>query len=372
MFFSTILVLVWLFCITVAQQHNTEPIVDGSVDDGWQSFPDVIDATAHPDWVVDEELEAYLPVYQTTGLNTSEVTRAVIILHGKERMCWSGGCHPSFEPRHVDNPDLDWNSANNALYNATYDDPTINRDEISIMTPCFFDEDDLEAGAAQDGQLLWGRTTWISGHRNVGPDSISDFSSFDVLDALVAYYMNTTVYPNLETVVVGGHSAGGQIAQRYAALKISTENDDRLRFWIANPASLCWLTSDRPVPNDECEGFDDYKYGLASSFPAYATANARILARDGIVERYNGRRISYAWGLKDNGAGDTRCQALTQGSTHLERGQNFVSMLEDMGGIPNLTTVDWVSGVSHNTDKMMASDAGIDKLFRYVGNDTST
>ncbi|KAG7451802.1 uncharacterized protein BT62DRAFT_959698 [Guyanagaster necrorhizus] len=339
--------------IVLAQQHNAEPTVDGSCDDGWQSFPNVTDATAYPNWIIDEELGAYMPVYQTTGLNASEVTRAVIILHGKERTCWT-----------------DWNAANNALYNATYDDSTIERDEISILSPCFFDEDDLEAGAAQDGQLLWGKRTWMSGHRNVAPDSISDFSSFDVLDALVDYYMNTTLYPNLKVVVVAGHSAGGQMSQRYAALRISTENDDQLHFWIANPASLLWLTSDRPVPNDDCKGFDRYKYGLASKYPAYATANARVLGREGIIERYNGRTLNYAWGLKDNGDGDTRCQAMTQGSTHLKRGKNFVSMLEDMGGIPNLTTIDWVPKVRHDTEKMMASDAGVDKLFRYMGNST--
>ncbi len=37
-------------------------------------------------------------------------------------------------------------------------------------------------------------------------------------------------------------------------------------------------------------------------------------------------------------------------------------MLEDMGGIPKLTTVDWVPGVSHSGEGMMASDAGIDKV----------
>ncbi len=37
-------------------------------------------------------------------------------------------------------------------------------------------------------------------------------------------------------------------------------------------------------------------------------------------------------------------------------------MLGDMGGIPKLTTVDWVPGVSHSGEGMMASDAGIDKV----------
>ncbi|KAK0221242.1 hypothetical protein EDD85DRAFT_960409 [Armillaria nabsnona] len=353
MFLPPLLVFTSLIGITLGQQHNAEPVVQGSTDDGWQSFPDVEDATAYPQWTVDEDIGAYLPVYQTTGLNTTEVTRAIIVIHGKERACWS-----------------DWNSINNALYKATYDDPSIKREHTSILGPCFFTEEDLTAGAAQDGQLLYGATTWIDGHHNVAPDSISDYSSFDVLDALVAYYMDKTLYPNLKVLVVGGHSAGGQTSQRYATLKTSTQNDDRLQFWIANPASLCWLTPDRPVPDDTCEGFDEFKYGLDSNFPTYASSNADALGREGIINRYHTRALSYAWGLNDSESGDTRCQAETQGSTHIARGRNFVAMLEDMGGIPNLTTVDWVPGISHDTAGMMASDAGIDKLFRYTSNRT--
>ncbi len=41
-------------------------------------------------------------------------------------------------------------------------------------------------------------------------------------------------------------------------------------------------------------------------------------------------------------------------------------MLEDMGGIPKLTTVDWVPGVSHSGESMIASDAGIDKVSVYL------
>ncbi|PBK59281.1 hypothetical protein ARMSODRAFT_899499 [Armillaria solidipes] len=342
MFLPSLLTLTSLVYLALAQQHNPEPVVQGSTDDGWQSFPDVEDATAYPEWVVDEDVGAYLPVYQTTGLNTTEVTRAIIVLHGEVI--------------------FDWNSINNALYNATYNDPTINREHISILGPCFFTEADLDAGAAQDGQLLYGATTWIDGHHNVAPDSISDFSSFDVLDALVAYYMDKTIYPNLKVLVVGGHSAGGQTTQRYATLRKSTKNNDRLQFWIANPASLCWLTPDRPVPDDTCEGFDEFKYGLDSNFPTYASSNADTLGREGIINRYNTRALSYAWGLNDEGSGDTRCQAETQGSTHIARGRNFVAMLEDTGGIPTLTTVDWVPGISHDTAGMMASDAGIDKV----------
>ncbi|KAK0201360.1 hypothetical protein DFS33DRAFT_1346582 [Desarmillaria ectypa] len=354
MFLLSLLILLLLFYTTLAQQSNENPAVGGSSDGGWQGLPDVVDATRYPKWVVDKDLGAYLPLYQNSGLNTTEVTRAVIVLHGKTRDCW-----------------YYWNALNNALYKATYDDPSIIREHISMLAPCFFDEDDLSGGAAEEGQLLYGKTTWISGHNSVAPDSISNYGSYDVLDSLVAYYMDKTVYPNLEVVVVGGHSAGAQMAQRYAALRSSTDDDDRLHFWVANPGSLLWLTSDRPVSVDGCNGTDVYKYGLESSFPGYATGNARELGRSGIVERYNGRNMHYAWGLADDGNGDTRCQAMAQGNTHLSRGQNFVKMLEGMGGIANLTTVDWVPNISHYNEGMMTSEGGIDKLFRYVSSSAS-
>jgi len=132
------------------------------------------------------------------------------------------------------------------------------------------------------------------------------------------------------------------MAQRYAALRKSTSGDDRIHYCransllqatisnicigVANPGSILWLTEDRPLPDSDCEGFDEYKYGLNGSFPAYALGDANNLGRDGLVERYRSRNLHYAWGLvsqgnsiarntvltslqNDYGNGDTRCQA---------------------------------------------------------------
>jgi hypothetical protein len=52
-----------------------------------------------------------------------------------------------------------------------------------------------------------------------------------------------------------------------------------------------------------------------------------------------------------------------QGTTHLERGQNFEAMLENMsGGMPSTQTIDYVEGVSHDGDAMILSDEAIDKV----------
>ncbi|KAF9038275.1 hypothetical protein BDZ89DRAFT_410525 [Hymenopellis radicata] len=336
-------------------QSNPDPVVTGSTDEGWAEFPDIPDATAYPDWVVDKDSNAKIPLYQSSGVDPKAVKRAVIILPGKPRDCW-----------------YYWTVMNNALYVAAEADPSIKREEISILGPCFFAENDLNAGAAKSDQLLWGLTTWVRGASNVGPSSIKDFSAYDVIDSLVDYYMDTDTFPNLNVVMIAGHSAGAQMAQRYLALRKSTKNDERLHYWIANPGSILWLTEDRPLPNDACEGVDKYKYGLADGFPAYAKKDAKKKGREGIVSRYRQRNAHYAWGLADEGAGDTRCQAQTQGMTHLERGQNFVAMLDGMsGGMPNHTTVDFVVGASHDNVEMMNSAAGGDKLFRYNYNGTN-
>ncbi|SJK99149.1 uncharacterized protein ARMOST_02436 [Armillaria ostoyae] len=346
------------------QQVNQNPTVGGDPDDGWQEFPQVSDATAYPGWVVNQDVGAKL--VRLTLLLTIDSESNI------QSLFYLGGTETVGTP--------DWNVINNALYNATYHDSSIRREYISVMAPCFFTQPDMQAGAAEEDVLLWGMTTWIDGKENILPSSVTNFGSFDVLDALVAYYMDTGTFPNLNTVVVGGHSAGGQMAQRYAALRKSTENDNRLHFWIgfphgilpANPGSLCWLTDDRPIPDSSCSDADQYKYGLAGNFPAYATSDTNKLGRDGIISRYNGRNLNYAWGTADNGPGDISCEAFTQGRTHLERGKNFVAMLQNLtGGIPALSTVDWIEGVSHSNEGMTNSEAGIDKLFRYVSNGTA-
>ena len=131
---------------------------------------------------------------------------------------------------------------------------------------------------------------------------------------------------------------------------------------MANPGSLVWLAEDRPLPNLACEGVDSYKYGLNDTFPAYALGDANDMGREGIVQRYLGRKVHYAFGLDDTGAGDTRCQAMTQGGSHLERGRNFVTMLNGMGSRSSASTIDYVPNVSHQADMMVQSIQGLEKV----------
>ncbi|KAH8832094.1 hypothetical protein DL96DRAFT_1589911 [Flagelloscypha sp. PMI_526] len=325
---------------------NPQPVAVGDAATGYSKLPRVVDYNIHLKFPLDKSKGIYTPLYQSTGKDQKKIKRAIIVMPGKLRDCWYYA-----------------NNIQNALYIAKKK-LDVNPDEISLMAPCFMNEVDVGKAIPKD-TLVFDGTTWISGHDNAGPNNVKGFGSFSVLDSLVDYYMDKEAYPDLEQVVVAGHSAGGQTAQRYAALRTTEKNDDRLHYWVGNPGSLLWLTEDRPFRNMSCDGVDTYKYGLSDGIPAYALGDVNSLKRDGVVDRYLGRQVHYAWGTADLGNGDTRCQAMTQGRNHYQRGLLFVSQLKKMGGIPKSQTVDYIHGVAHDCEDMFNSDEGLNKLFVY-------
>ena len=76
-----------------------------------------------------------------------------------------------------------------------------------------------------------------------GLDSSTEaVSSFNVLRA--AFDWLAATYPSISTLVLAGHSAGGQTVQRWAVTNPSTTSPNR--YVIANPSSMAWFTTERP------------------------------------------------------------------------------------------------------------------------------
>ena len=61
--------------------------------------------------------------------------------------------------------------------------------------------------------LRWGHFGWEAGDDAHGPAPISSFAA---LDAILARLADRASFPALKTVVIAGHSGGGQLVQRYA------------------------------------------------------------------------------------------------------------------------------------------------------------
>ena len=75
-------------------------------------------------------------------------------------------------------------------------------------------------------------------------------SSFNVLDAMMGILTNRQLYPNMDKISFLGHSAGGQMVQRYAVMSALAAlwdlgSDLTIRFVIANPSSYTYLDDRR-------------------------------------------------------------------------------------------------------------------------------
>lgn len=112
------------------------------------------------------------------------------------------------------------------------------------------------------GYHVWSGDNWSKGSESVTGSGVS---SYAVIDAMIGTLtgmsrlpLGSTLrrFPNLEMIVIAGHSAGGQFAHRYAATngKGGKLGDVRMRYVVANPSSYLYLDDQRP--------YTDYNSGV--------------------------------------------------------------------------------------------------------------
>ncbi len=101
-----------------------------------------------------------------------------------------------------------------------------------VVAPRYPADDDARAV----DEVLWsagGQDTWRGGGRSPMNPSLT---SFDVMDDIVTRLATKKNFPNLTTIVVAGHSAGGQFVNRYAmANKVHDAHVVRLSYVVASP-----------------------------------------------------------------------------------------------------------------------------------------
>lgn len=298
-----------------------------------------------------------LPVYVSMNWSRPlpEVTRALIIFHGKLR-----------------NAD-EYNRSGLAAIAAAGD---AGKGTI-LITPQFLAQQDVAAFHLAPEVLRWAPEAWMGGEPSIGPAGIS---SFDGIDAILSQLGNTKIFPNLKSIIIAGHSGGGQVVERYAVVgkapAVLSRTGVHVRFVVANPSSYLYFSPDRPlndgtfgIPHKSCFGkYNKWKYGTEDPPPyvgnvSFSDYEKRFLMRD----------VIYLLGTKDTDpdhpALDKTCSAEDQGAFRYERGHNFFRYLKSRH--PDLKQQLWdVPGVEHDGDKMFNSPCGIAALFD-VGNCSS-
>ena len=242
------------------------------------------------------------------GLYTSQpyqvpdtgITRAVIVLHGKSL--------DAAEYSNVVRKNLE-----NYL------------GKVIVLAP-FFERSVLRA---EIGQVYWG-SSWPE----LGRSSATlawRVSSGEVLDMMIDQLFTTFV--NLEGVVICGHSAGGQLTQRYSSAKL----DGRIRYLVSAPSSYAYPGPERP---DAVNGwsipvssptYNDWKYGYNNLSPySYVDAIGAV----NLLDRLKKSKVHYIVGANDNvvdSSLDVSADGLLQGPNRLERQQLFFDYLNYLG-----------------------------------------
>jgi pimeloyl-ACP methyl ester carboxylesterase len=319
------------------------------------------DANQHPVKVVAEARlrvttaagSGALPIYISRDLSAPQpgVTRAVLVFHGRSR-----------------NADDYFRSAQKALAAAVQAGAPA--DATLLVAPQFLAEADVTSHHLADDTLRWTWTGWEGGDAARGPAAIS---SFEAIDAILARLADRKLFPALKSVIIAGHSGGGQVVQRYAvvgrgeaALKAAGLS---VRYVVANPSSYLYFSADRPLAGGGfappagtmCANFNQWKYGWEGA-PPYAQSALPAVLEHG----YALRDVIYLLGTADvnpnHPALDKSCAGELQGAYRLVRGLNYVGYLRrrDTDTVHRLWEVE---GVGHDGDRMLTSSCGLAALF---------
>jgi hypothetical protein len=221
--------------------------------------------------------------------------------------------------------------------------------------------------ALAEGELNWPCDNWRSGGAALNNDALT---SFDFTDAILRKLALRQAFPNLKLIVVSGHSAGGQYAERYAMGNTAHETlGVPVRYVVSNPSSYAYLDGARP----NAEGSAFPPFAGAARCPAYNRWPYGLENRSGYTAKLSGeqlqkqlasRPVTYLLGELDTlplGGFDVSCAAMAQGASRRARGEAWVKYVNREFGADQKAVIVPLCG--HNARCMFAADDALPLLF---------
>ena len=251
-------------------------------------------------------------------------------------------------------------------------------DETLFISPQFNSEKDLEDHKHDSTHLFWIKNNWRIGDESVSSEKrkmAESFSSFSLIDSLIARACNKKYFPSLKKITIVGHSAGGQFVSRYVGMTPmpNIASKYKFNFVVMNPSSYMYLDDRRPVKTESgltfikpdtsgCSSFNDYPRGMENLNP-YASK----VGVETIKQQFLNRDISFILGEKDVNMSDSSldksCEGNMQGRFRLERGQFFYEYLQLYSNKKKIHQIEVVPDVAHDGDKMVNSKAARWNIF---------
>jgi len=276
------------------------------------------------------------------------VIHAVIVIHGRDR-----------------NPNDYFSYIMDAASASGHTNDTL------VISPYFREQTD----SRNDSDLYWDRTAgsasqydWAMGGQSYAPTAVSAYA---VIDKIIYTIGSSNAFPNLKSIVVVGHSAGGQLVQRYA-LSGNYNNQglsESVTYVSANPSSYAYLNEQRPltgsttsfaIPDStSCTSYNNWGYGLENP-----NSYVGIVSSSQLITQYLSRTVTYLLGDADilTDGMDITCYANYQGANRFERGVAYFNFINYF--FPeNIHTKLIVPGVGHSGASMINSTQGISVIF---------
>lgn len=285
----------------------------------------------------------YLPVYssRSLALGDEDVTRGLIVVHGTNR-----------------NADYYFERGYLSAGAATEQQSTV------VVAPRFQTSDD---GPKSD-EPFWTGGGWKRGDLSTTDGPSPRVSSYAAIDRILDVLTDRALFPAITDIVVTGHSAGGQVAHRFAATSRVEERTSGVafRYVVANPSTFLYVRPERDagggysIPDvAACPGYDDWHYGMTDR-----NTYASTLLADTIRAQLGRRDVRILLGAADSLSAqlDVSCGAMLQGPYRFERGRTLVRFMDAFyagNGHVEMT----VPSVGHSSNGMYLSQVGREALF---------
>jgi cyanophycinase len=254
-----------------------------------------------------------------------------------------------------------------------------------ILAPHILTKSDLETYELDDDPLLaYFSGGWRQGNNSLNTNTITA-SNFEFYDEILTQLAYRNIFPNLKKIVFTGHSAGGQVTNRYAACTkvpdtVLRRAGIQIRFVVANSSSYVYFGPERRVagtldqfalPSSEdlerAPGYNQYKYGM-EGLNEYMSA----VGPEQIRHQYQRREVFYLLGEQDRASDnlDDSADAMLQGRYRYERGQIYHNYIQNLfgPGTGYLHKMVIALGIAHNSNAIYNSYQGRKLLFAYDPN----
>jgi len=242
-------------------------------------------------------------------------------------------------------------------------------EDTIVVSPRFASNDGSSCrDTLASNEISWSCSgnSWRSGGNSINNERLN---SYDFMDEVLRKLAKKDVFPNLKSIVVAGHSAGGQYVTRY---EMSNQVHDALgvsiTYIVSNPSSYAYLDANRPNDDGEfrafsdarnCTTFDAWPYGLLGR-----TGYTARLSEEQMRTQLAARPVTYLLGEIDIlplGGFDSSCPAMAQGPTRLARGQAFSKYVNQKFGAQHKVAIVPLCG--HNARCMFTAEATLPIIF---------